>query len=159
MEIFLSHKVESFIPYLESRLVQTEAVEKIKKGEIIQNERTGMCTASFWLDPLDEDKILTTPKKEIDILLQFVDIPALHSFDSKSESFFYALAEAEHLELYESKTIKKIIDYKWPLIFEYTVKKMFIPFLIYMVTCVVYMSGVYINKNDSTSWILINFAF
>ena len=39
-----------------------------------------MCTASFWLDPEDEKKLLTTPVKETDIVLEFIDMPVLHSY-------------------------------------------------------------------------------
>ena len=50
------------------------------------------------------------------------------------------------MELFTVKAIKKFIDYKWPITKEYTIKKLFIPFLLYLVTYVIYMSGVYVYK-------------
>ena len=90
----MAHKIENFIPYLESRVLKTESISRIKKGQISENDQKGMCVASYWLDPEDEAKLLTTPVKETDIILEFIDIPLLHTYDDRSDEFFDALAEA-----------------------------------------------------------------
>ena len=114
--------------------------------------------ASFWLDPQDEKKLLTTPVKETDINLEFVDIPMLHSYDEQSDLFFDALSEAENMDFFKTKAVKKFIDFKWPLVFKYTVRRLFIPFLIYMFTYVFYMSGVYINRDTSEFMTNVNYG-
>lgn len=47
------------------------------------------------------------------------------------------------MKLFETHGVKKIIEFKWPLIFEYTVKKLFMPFLIYLGLYLVLMHWVF----------------
>mmetsp|Transcript_33876 Transcript_33876/g.24919 ORF Transcript_33876/g.24919 Transcript_33876/m.24919 type:complete len:250 (+) Transcript_33876:3741-4490(+) len=118
-----------------------------------------MCVASFWLDPEDEHKVLTTPIKESDIILEFVDIPSLHSYNDISEAFFDALEEVENMDFFSTKAITKFIDFKWPLVFHYTVRKLFIPFLVYMVAYVLFMSWIYLKRYESLGWEYTSYVF
>lgn len=63
----------------------------MNKGLILKESR-GMTTASFWLDPKDKSKLLAKPIKELDIKLEFIDIPILHTFSAESGLFFDELS-------------------------------------------------------------------
>jgi hypothetical protein len=45
-----------------------------------------------------------------------------------------ALGDSENIEFFNHKSIQTLIDYKWPLVKEYTIKKLFFPFAIYLAT-------------------------
>ena len=47
------------------------------------------------------------------------------------------------MELFNSKTIKKLIEFKWPLTKEYTIKKLFVPFILFQFFYLFYMNWVY----------------
>jgi hypothetical protein len=119
----------------------------LNKGQILEKSH-GMTAASFWLDPRDKEKLLAKPIKEIDIKLEFIDIPILHSYSQESDLFFNELSQTHNMDFFKIKAIKKFIDFKWPLVLEYTVKKLFIPFILFQISYVVYMSGIYVNRDD-----------
>lgn len=50
------------------------------------------------------------------------------------------------MTLFETHGIKKLIEFKWPLIFEYLVKKLFIPFVLYLVLYLVLMNVVFYSE-------------
>lgn len=84
-----------------------------------------------------------------------MDIFNVHSLTSPTtEEFFEVLGDTENLDYFKLKSIKKIIDYKWPLYKEYIVKKLFIPFLCYQLTYMVYCYFIQFNRfglyNDQT---------
>lgn len=91
-----------------------------------------MVTASFWYGHEATAKLFQKAPIEQEIKLTFVDIPKLHSYKEEvSQEFFEALAETERMELFDLKAIKKLIEFKWTLTKEFTIKKLFIPFLIF----------------------------
>ena len=52
--------------------------------------------------------------------------------NENAENFFGALAETEDMKLFETHAVKKLIEFKWPLIFEYTVTRLFVPFFFFL---------------------------
>jgi hypothetical protein len=52
--------------------------------------------------------------------------------------FFDNLADVQSLELFENNVIKALIDYKWPLVKEFLIKILFVPFLFYHSLFIVY---------------------
>lgn len=46
------------------------------------------------------------------------------------------------MDIFACKSVQAIIDYKWPLVKEYTIKLLFIPFLFFHAIWIVY-SNVY----------------
>jgi hypothetical protein len=52
--------------------------------------------------------------------------------------FFDNLADVQSLELFENNVIKALIDYKWPLVEEFLIKFLFVPFLFYHSLFIVY---------------------
>jgi hypothetical protein len=76
LPVIVEHKMPHFIGYLNSRLQQTEEVQKMKKGMIrLNNDPIGVIPASFWIGVDDVNRILQPAPIEQDIKLQYIDIP------------------------------------------------------------------------------------
>jgi len=68
-----------------------------------------------------------------------LDIPELHSFiEPRSAHFFNVLSRVKNIEIFSNEVIKALIDLKWPLVKEYTVKILFFPFILYLATFVAF---------------------
>ena len=50
------------------------------------------------------------------------------------------------MDLFNSKAIKKIIEYKWPLTKKYTILKLFIPFLLFQLVYLAYMNEIFFYR-------------
>lgn len=50
--------------------------------------------------------------------------------------------------MFEQTAVKKIIEFKWPLTKEYTIKKLLLPYLVFMATYLVYSNWIYIVRYD-----------
>jgi hypothetical protein len=62
------------------------------------------------------------------------------------------------MELFNRKVVRKIIEFKWPLAREYTIKKQLIPFLIFQLTYLVYVNEFYNVRNDSQEMLNVNYG-
>ena len=51
LHVLVEHELPSFNPYLESRLLQTAVLAKVKKGCIRKTKSTGISVAPFWITP------------------------------------------------------------------------------------------------------------
>jgi hypothetical protein len=58
LHFMIEHKMTNILPYLDSRLKQTEVLAKVKKGLLREGIPKGIVAASFWLDPADREKLL-----------------------------------------------------------------------------------------------------
>lgn len=68
-----------------------------------------------------------------------MDLPELHCYDTlPGDQFMEALADTDNIEYFANRGIQTIIDFKWPLAKEYTIKKLFIPFIAYLICFFVY---------------------
>lgn len=86
---------------------------------------------------------------EQEIRLEYVDIPDIHCFShSVGQELFEALSKSEEMELFENKAIQKVIQYKWPLVREFIIKRLFVPYIIFMVVYLVYMNWIYYERNN-----------
>lgn len=63
------------------------------------------------------------------------------------------------MTVFDSKAIRRIIEYKWPLTREYTIKKLFIPFVSFLTFYIVYMNYVFYKREESDDWMWINYGF
>jgi len=59
------------------------------------------------------------------------------------------------MKLFETHGIKKLIEFKWPLIFKYTLLKLFIPFLIYLTLYMTFMHTMVYIGDTSRVWYTI----
>lgn len=72
----------------------------------------------------DDETLIERPIK-----VEFIDIPQVYHYaDEISSDFFHCLAETDQYEIFERKVIQKIIEFNYPLVFYWTLKKLFIPF-------------------------------
>ena len=63
------------------------------------------------------------------------------------------------MEIFDLKVIRKLIDSKWPLAKEFTVKLLFIPYILLLSIYIYYMQELYPHreKNDNSEWFEIRF--
>lgn len=54
----IEHGLPNFIPYLESRVLQTSSVKSITKGMLKVTNKHHVCAASFWHSQQDIDQLL-----------------------------------------------------------------------------------------------------
>jgi len=54
--------------------------------------------------------------------------------------FFKALSDLECFDIFTLLPIKKLIDFKYPLVKEYTIKKLFVPFVFYLAIFMIYVN-------------------
>ena len=52
------------------------------------------------------------------------------------------------MDYFLTKPIMKFIEYKWPLVLKYTIRKLFYPFCLLLLTYVTYMNSIY-NYRDT----------
>lgn len=78
-------------------------------------------------------------------------MPEIQSFESESAiKLFEALADTDDMKIFETQAMMKLIQFKWPLIFEYTLKLLFFPFVCFLIWYCVYVSFttfIYISEN------------
>jgi heme/copper-type cytochrome/quinol oxidase subunit 4 len=111
--------------------------------------------------------MFTEDTRESDVMLVYLDLPYVHSYQQPvGDEFFNALADAD-IDIFENKSIQALIDYKWPLAREYTVKMLFIPFILFHLNFIIY-SNVFNGQYQYTdnSWYIghdalaaLNYAF
>jgi hypothetical protein len=70
---------------------------------------------------------------ESECKVEFLDIVGVHSYlEDVGNEFFDALSSTEDLNLFSYRSVQAIIDFKWPLAREYTMKVLFFPFCCYL---------------------------
>jgi hypothetical protein len=78
------------------------------------------------------------------IKTEFVDIPAIYHYaDSMFYDFFNQLANTDQYEIFEQRVIQKIIEYNYPLVKEWTIRKLLRPFILFQITLFVYLNFVF----------------
>jgi hypothetical protein len=87
--------------YIGSRLLQTDAIAKFKKGMLKKDDTPGISVASFWHDQVDIDDMLQPAPIEQELKLEFVDIPNIHTFTEEiADELMSSLAGTEDMELF-----------------------------------------------------------
>jgi len=64
--------------------------------------------------------------------VKILDIPELHSFEEENAIEFFNVLSKVDLDIFSNDVIRCLIDFKWPLVKEFTVKILFIPFIFYI---------------------------
>ena len=117
----------------------------------------GLATSSLWISPSEVAQVVAPSKIDKELRLEFIDVPNLHTYtDLGQEQFFNALSNTEKMEIFDIKAIRYIIDYKWPLAKSYTIWRLFVPFIFFLFTYIVYMNIIYYKRNIDANWKLIN---
>ncbi|CDW71887.1 wd-40 repeat protein [Stylonychia lemnae] len=168
MPIIIEKQLPSLLPYLDSRLVQTRRLEKITKGCLKKNS-LGICESKIWFNYDDVEKKLMETRKEGDesmverpIRVQFVDLPNVYHYDDPiCDEFFGQLADTDQYDVFARKGIQKMIEFNYPLVKSWTIKRLFVPFVMFQVTLFVYLNvifkqpGALIEKIDFPMQILL----
>ena len=100
----------------------------------------GITTSELWPDKhalrkklFDKAEGTEKEKPEAECKVEYLDIVGLHCYTEEVGSeFFDALAGSGDLSLFSYRSVQSIIDFKWPLAREYTMKVLFFPFCIYL---------------------------
>lgn len=81
---------------------------------------------------------MATSKKDSDTLIErpikveFIDVPRLYHYsDSLSDPFFTCLADTDNYEIFEKKVIQKLIEFNYPIVKYWTIKRLMIPFMMF----------------------------
>lgn len=144
LPVCLTKNLPRMMPYLQSRMITTKDTEKIKRAAL-RPESTGMCASSYFIEhKVMDSKIFDREEKiEQEVLVEFLDIPKIHDYQEKEgEEFFAALADLDDFRVFEQKVIQNLIDFKYPLALEYTLKRNFAPFLTYQIVLITYLNYV-----------------
>lgn len=130
LPVMIDHSLPNFIPYLESRIRQTENAKKITKGMLKVTNTNSICATSLWIGQHAIDELFQPAPIEQDVRLQYVDIPEIHSLTSEiGVEFVNTLCESEDMGLFETAAIKKLIEFQWPVVLKYTILKLLIPYI------------------------------
>jgi len=74
---------------------------------------------------------------------KFLDLPKIHDYqEHEGQEFFTALSDIDDFKVFEQKVIQNLIDFKYPLTLEYTLKRNFFPFLAYQIILITYLNYV-----------------
>ena len=85
----VEHDLPNLIPYLESRVQQTDTIKRITKGMLRITNEHHVCASQFWTTQENIDQILQPAPIEQDLKLSFLDIPQLHSFMNDNAELFF----------------------------------------------------------------------
>jgi len=101
-------------------------------------------TSHAWVNRAEyEAQVYDKGEAELPMELQFLDLPKLHDYqEDLSHEFFMSLAECENLEIFGTRAIRSLIEYKWPLAREWTVKLLMIPYIIFLCIFAYYTTNV-----------------
>jgi hypothetical protein len=59
------------------------------------------------------------------------------------------------MTIFENKGIRKLIEYRWPLVREYVKKRLFVPFVIFLVSVSLFMSTLYLYRLETQPHLLM----
>jgi hypothetical protein len=130
---------------LDSRMAQTDQLVEIKKG-CLNEDSTGIMSSFLWFDKEDlYGKILVNNKDaEIKINCEIVDIPSIYHYKHKNfPDLFNQLADTDDYNLFQSRPIQNMIDFNYPLVQKFTIKKLLMPFIAYLVLFVTYTNLIF----------------
>ena len=86
---------------------------------------------------------------EPNVKCEILDMPAMYHFqDETFDRFHDALADSTNYELFQSKAVQKIIDFNFPIVKKYTIRKLFMPFAAFLFLFVFYNNFVYVQRSN-----------
>ena len=89
----------------------------------------GIVSANLWnTNKWLEDKLFTKSMTGQDISLHFIDVADIHTFSPKGQEFMKQMAKTEKLEFFDLVPARKIIMFKWPIVKQYIINYLFIPY-------------------------------
>jgi len=100
-----------------------------------------MALACYNMDPEKVKQAIFEEGMETEVVTKIIDIPKVHDYQEPvGNEFFKALSDLETFDIFTMLPIKKLIDFKYPLVKEYTIKKLFVPFVFYLAIFMFYVN-------------------
>ncbi|CDW72997.1 UNKNOWN [Stylonychia lemnae] len=129
---FLELKLHNFLDYIDSRIQQTQQLEQINKGALKENYPE-IIIQDLWFDEKAfKQQIFTTGAVESRIKCEILDMPGIYHM--KDQDF-------------NSKAVRKLIEFNYPLVKEYILKKLFLPFCLFHLCFVISMNFIFENRH------------
>ncbi|CDW84989.1 wd-40 repeat protein [Stylonychia lemnae] len=144
---FIDQKLPEFIPYLDSRLLQTQQLRQITKGSLI-DDCPEFVVSQLWFDQNTlQEKIMKPKPIENRILCEILDMPGIyHQNDKDFLKFYQSLASTDEPDYFNKKAIQKLIEFNYPLVKEYIIIKLFGPFCVFQLCFSIFQNLVMENK-------------
>lgn len=80
------------------------------------------------------------------------DMPDFHKYiNDNADNFLEALSGTEEVSIFDNRSIRALIEMKWPLIRKGIVRKLFIPYLIFLFTFLLYSVYIFESQNQAES--------
>jgi hypothetical protein len=89
-----------------------------------------------------EKKVIDDKAIERRIRCDYIDIPDVYHYTDKNfQEYFDALAGSDNFGFFTLKPIQKMIEFNYPLVKEFIIKRLFIPYIFFQITFVTYNNG------------------
>jgi hypothetical protein len=118
-----------------------------------------MTTNHLWEPNLKKslnEKMLDQAENEQPLSVYIFDMPDQHKYiNDNADNFLEALADTKYEQIYifENISVRAIIEMKWPLIRKAIIKKLFIPYLVFLMTFLLYSVYIFENLNPHPEYI------
>ncbi len=101
-----------------------------------------MASNQMWYEELDETltaQLFNEETIEMPLTISILDLPDMQKFSSKSaDKLLEVLSETENIELFNSASIRAIVEMKWPLVKQAMTKYLLIPYLVFLFSFIYY---------------------
>jgi len=133
--------VDGLSEYLESRLVKTNQTKNIKLGGLSEEfKATTIATIRMDIDKTST-KLFDNEQALQEVDVKMLDVPYVIDYDSQvCENFFTSLGDVDNFAIFGVVPLQKLIDFMYPLVWRATIMKLFIPFLFFHLSFVIYMN-------------------
>lgn len=93
---------------------------------------------------------------EVPLTMTIVDLPEIHKFNNKNSSeFLEALSQTEFVEIFNNVSVRALIEFKWPKIKSAIKNALFIPYLVFLFSFLIYSVWIFENlveSNGDAGW-------
>jgi len=70
---------------------------------------------------------------------EYIDIPDVYHYkDETFQELFESLSGTDNYEFFKIKAVQKMIEFNYPLVIKFTIRRLFIPFVLFLMTYVCY---------------------
>ncbi|CDW88905.1 wd-40 repeat protein [Stylonychia lemnae] len=141
-----------FDTYMESRFQQSYEVAQIQKLAL-REEFEEIQVSTPWLRYNDHfyDSVTDYSQPERKVKVEILDISCVYHYNEPIEDkFFDALASTDQFSYFELKSIQKLIDFNFPIVQKYLIRKLFIPYFFFLGLYVFFVFFLYEHRFDKT---------
>ena len=130
--------------YLDKRIRTTTWVEGYTRGRVqhLDDCDFNMCCEDMWSEHIEKeisDNMFEEDLIEAPLTMKILDFPSIAKFNSDcGTKLLEVLAATENDELFENKSLRAIIEYKFPVVKAAILRNLFIPYLILLFSFMIY---------------------